>query len=108
MNFGKRILKAWTPENNTSTIPRASLVNPNQETRSSNYLLRNGSYFKLRNMTLGYTLPSTLVHKIKVGLLRVYVMGENFLLVRPSDENRFTGQDPETPGTTYPRPVSFT
>lgn len=83
MNFGKRILKAWTPENNTSTIPRASFVNPNQETRSSNYLLRNGSYFKLRNMPLGYTLPSTLAHKIKVGLLRAYVMGENFLLVRP-------------------------
>ncbi|OFY11327.1 MAG: hypothetical protein A2X05_05595 [Bacteroidetes bacterium GWE2_41_25] len=108
MNFGKRILDAWTPQNNTSSIPSASLVNPNQETRSSNYLLRNGSYFKLRSMSLGYTLPSTFAQKIKVDLLRVYAMGENFLLIRPNDENRFTGQDPETPGTTYPRPVSFT
>jgi hypothetical protein len=40
-------------------------------------------------------------------LFRIYVMAENFLLIRPNDSNRFTGQDPETPGTIYPRPVNY-
>ena len=85
-----------------------SLVNTNQETRSSNYLLRNGSYFKVRNATLGYTLPATMAQKLGVGLLRVYIMGDNFILIKAKGKNAFTGQDPETPGTVYPMPVSYT
>lgn len=108
MNFGKRVLKAWTPQNPNSTIPMLSLVNRNSETRSSNYTLRNGSYFKLRNATIGYTLPSDLAQKIRVGFLRVYVAAENFLLIKATGDDAFTGQDPETPGTVYPRPVTYT
>ncbi len=108
MNFGRRVLEAWTPQNTSSTIPMLSLVNRNSETRSSNYLLRNGSYFKLRNASIGYTLPSDIAQKLRIGLLRVYFMGENFLLIKAHGKSAFTGQDPETPGTVYPRPVSYT
>jgi len=108
MNFGRRVLKAWTPQNPNSTIPMLSLVDRNSETRRSNYTLRNGSYFKLRNASLGYTLPSDLAQKMKVGFLRVYVAAENFLLIKAFGEDAFTGPDPETPGTVYPRPVSYT
>lgn len=108
MNFGSRVLEAWTPQNTGSTIPALSLVNTNQENRSSNYYLRNGSYFKLRNATLGYSLPSSLIQKLRVNMFRVYVMAENFLLITPSGKYAFTGQDPETPGTVYPRPVTYT
>ena len=108
MNFGSRVLKAWTPQNTGSTIPMLSLVNTNQETRSSNYLLRNGSYFKLRNATIGYTLPANVSKKFGVSFLRVYIMGDNFLLIKAKGKNAFTGQDPETPGTVYPLPVSYT
>lgn len=107
MNFGKRVLSAWTPQNTSSTIPMLSLVNTNNETRSSNYLLRNGSYFKIRNATLGYTLPKSISQKLNVGMLRIYVMGENFVLIKAKGKNAFTGQDPETPGTVYPRPVAY-
>ena len=41
----------------SSDIPMLSAVNRNNETRSSNYMLVNGAYFKLRNATLAYTLP---------------------------------------------------
>ena len=107
MNFGNRVLQAWTPQNTSSTIPTLSLVNTNQENRSSNYYLRNGSYFKLRSATLGYTLPTSLNQKFKVSMLRVYVMAENFLLIKPKGDYAFTGQDPETPGSVYPRPVVY-
>ena len=35
-------------------------------------------------------------------------MGDNFLLIKAKGKNAFTGQDPETPGTLYPQPVSYT
>ena len=105
MNFGKRVLEAWTPQNTSSDIPMLSAVNRNNETRSSNYILVNGSYFKLRTASLSYSFPSEIIQKIRVGSLRVYVTGENFLLIK---SKRFTGPDPETPGSLYPQPVSFT
>jgi hypothetical protein len=108
MNFGKRVLDAWTPQNTGSNIPMLSLVNTNQETRASNYLLRNGSYFKVRNATIGYTLPSKIAKQLGIGVCRIYIMGDNFLLLRPHGKNAFTGQDPETPGSIYPMPVSYT
>lgn len=108
MNFGKRVLEAWTPQNTSSNIPALSLVNTNQENRSSNYYLRNGSYFKLRNTTLGYTIPASINQKIGVSMLRVYVMAENFLLIQAKGDYAFSGQDAETPGTVYPRPVNYT
>jgi TonB-linked SusC/RagA family outer membrane protein len=108
MNFGKRVLDAWTPQNTGSNIPMLSLVNTNQETRASNYLLRNGSYFKVRNATIGYTLPSKITKQLGIGVCRIYIMGDNFLLLRPHGKNAFTGQDPETPGSIYPMPVSYT
>lgn len=108
MNFGKRVLEAWTPQNTSSDIPMLSAVNRNNETRSSNYMLVNGAYFKLRNATLSYTLPREISQRIRASMLRVYVMGENFLLVKPTGKGTFTGPDPETPGTLYPRPVSLT
>lgn len=105
MNFGKRVLKAWTPQNTSSDIPMLSAVNRNDETRSSNYILVNGSYFKLRTASLSYSFPREIIQKIRIGSLRVYVTGENFLLIKSKE---FTGPDPETPGSLYPQPVSFT
>lgn len=108
MNFGKRVLEAWTPQNPSSDIPMLSAVNRNNETRSSNYMLVKGDYFKIRNATLSYTLPRNISQKLKVDLLRIYLMGENFLLIKPTGKGSFTGPDPETPGTLYPRPVVLT
>lgn len=105
MNFGKRVLKAWTPQNTSSDIPMLSAVNRNNEMRSSNYILVNGSYFKLRTASLSYVFPREIIQKISIGSLRVYVTGENFLLIKSKE---FTGPDPETPGSLYPQPVSFT
>ncbi|WP_461087701.1 SusC/RagA family TonB-linked outer membrane protein [Spirosoma gilvum] len=65
----------WTPENPTNDYPR-----PNA-TRSSTYVTtlteRQASFAKIRNITLGYTIPKAITSKIKVDNLRVYVSGKN-------------------------------
>jgi TonB-linked SusC/RagA family outer membrane protein len=65
----------WTPENPTNEYPR-----PNAN-RSSTYVTtlteRQASFVKLRNVTLGYTIPKTVTGKLKIDNLRLYVSGKN-------------------------------
>jgi len=56
----------------------------------SSYFVENGSYLKVKNLSLGYTLPSALVNKLKLQKLRIYVTGQNLLTF-----TKFTGLDPE-------------
>jgi len=60
-NAGPGTLDAWTPENTDTDVPSLSLVN--NDTQVSDYLFRNNSYFKIRNMSLGYNLPESLIEK---------------------------------------------
>ena len=52
--------------------------------------MENGSYFRLKNVTLGYTVPENIVEKIKLRTLRVYVQGQNLLTF-----TKYQGFDPE-------------
>jgi hypothetical protein len=65
----------WTPENPTNDLPRPGRPIESNYRMSINYL--NGSFFKLRNATIGYTLPTTLTERVKISRLRVYVTGKN-------------------------------
>ena len=69
-------LKAWTPENPDTDIPEARFYRGNGNQPSSRYIV-DGSYLRLRTVTLGYNLPKTLTDKIKVERLRVYLSGMN-------------------------------
>lgn len=109
VNYGKRVLNAWTPENPTSTIPAVSLVNANDETRISNYFIENGAYLKLRNLQLGYTLPKSVTEALRMDELRIYVLGENLFTIRDKKgTDQFTAPDPENAGNLYPRPTKLT
>jgi TonB-linked SusC/RagA family outer membrane protein len=112
MNKGPSLLNAWTPQNTGSTIPMLSFNNNNNETRSSDYQIVNGSYVKLQTLQLNYDLPQTILSAIKLASVRVYCSGENLLLLFPKKgTSAFTGPDPETPSANfggYPRPVKFT
>lgn len=98
-NKGTRLLGAWSPTNPNSDIPALSYSDLNNEKRFSSYYVESGSYVKLRNIQLGYTLPSTLTKSAKVDKLRLYVSGQNLLTIKSSD---FTGLDPENPNLAYP------
>ena len=107
MNMGTRILNAWTPQNKSSTIPMATLVDANSElSRFSSYFVESGDYFKLRTVQLGYTLTKTALKNMGVQQVRFYVLAENSLLIfRKNGAGAFTAKDPEDPGSLYPKPM---
>ena len=99
-------MNAWTPQNPNSSIPSLSAVDNNFESRFSTYYVEKGSYLKLRNAQIGYTLPSGVLSRFRMQRLRVYVGGDNLLLVLKS--KTFTGLDPESPAYGYPNPAVVT
>ncbi len=105
-NHPTRILNAWSPANPNSNIPALSLINPNDELRLSTYFMESGSYLKLRNVQLGYTLPKKLVSQMGIDKFHVYLLALNVLSLKKWwGDNKFTGPDPETPdGSAYSNP----
>lgn len=103
-NWGDRTLSAWTPANTGSTIPALTLVNRNNEGRSSTYFFENGSYLKLRNIQLGYNLKNVL-RNTGVQTARVFLQGSNLFTIKSKG---FTAADPEAPGTSFPVPAILT
>jgi TonB-dependent starch-binding outer membrane protein SusC len=105
----------WTPENPTSDVPRldAADLNKNTENFSDRYV-ENGSYLRVKNFQLGYSLPSELTRKIHIKNLRVYTSMDNLLTF-----TKYTGLDPELFGlygdpfnygvdmVNYPQPRSY-
>jgi len=104
VNKGTRLLQAWSINNTSSTIPAVSAANSNAENVSSDYNRVNGSFFKIQNAQLNYTVPSAIVQKLGLQSFRVYLLGKNFFLLK---NKNFTGPDPETPGTVYPKEISY-
>ncbi|MDW7695842.1 TonB-dependent receptor [Flammeovirgaceae bacterium SG7u.111] len=105
-NMGSGVLDAWTPQNMDSDIPMLTLVDVNNETRTSDYFNINTSYFKLRNIQLGYSFPTNMLQPIHLESLRVFVMGENLMWIKSKD---YQGADPEVSNfDLIPVPTSFT
>ena len=90
-NAGLGVLNAWTPTNTNTDIPSLSLAFNDQ--RTSDYLFRKNSYFKIRNLQIGYSLPEEMISKFwGMTGLRVYFQGENLFWFTPED---YIGSDPE-------------
>lgn len=90
-NQDKDVLNAWTPSNTNTDIPRAVNGDPNHNTRTSNRFVEDGSYVRIKNLTIGYNvskMPSFL--KNTVSGLRIYVIAQNLLTI-----TKYTGYDPE-------------
>lgn len=83
----------WTEENPyNAEHPRLYNDNlgGNKNTRSNSYFLQNASYFRLKNLTFGYTLPKSVTDKVKMSRVRVYFSGDNLLTF-----TKYYGLDPE-------------
>lgn len=108
-NYGTRLLDAWTPTNKKSTIPALSINNYNDEGRMSTYYVESGSYLKLRNAELGYSLPESITKKLSMQRARIALRADNIATIKKGwGSNAYTGLDPETPGNGYPLPFSMT
>lgn len=92
-NYGTNTLDAWTPSNANSNIPALSTLNSNNELQSSSYFVEDGSYFRLKTITLGYSFDQALVKKFGMGNLRFYFAGQNLFSF-----TSFTGFDYEVAG----------
>ena len=75
-NFHKDVLNAWTPENPDSDIPRFVYNDMNTNASSDRFLVP-ASYLNFQNAQIGYSLPESVVKKIKLSRLRVYVACDN-------------------------------
>lgn len=92
-NFVNRpasVLGRWTGEGTSTTEPRVTVTDPNQNVRVSDRFVEDGSYLKLKNVQLGYTLPNDLLAKLKCSKFRVYVSAQNLLTF-----TNYSGLDPE-------------
>ncbi|UOG73522.1 TonB-dependent receptor [Hymenobacter tibetensis] len=89
-NGTTRVLKRWTGEGTSNDVPRAINGDPNNNLRVSTHFIEDGSYVRLKNLTLGYTLPKTLMSRISATQMRVYFTAQNLATL-----TKYTGYDPE-------------
>ena len=117
-NAGTQVLNAWTPTNTNTNIPRAVSSDPNQNARPSTRFLEDGSYLRLKNISIGYNFAGNSLQSLTKGVVknfRVYVSAQNILTF-----TNYSGYDPEvgnrTPNNSltngidyfsYPQPKSF-
>ncbi len=89
-NSSERVFESWTAENPTQH-PRLIASDPNGNfRRPSSYMVEDGSYLKLRNIQVGYTLPEALISRIGLTNARIFVNGQNLLTF-----TQYEGIDPE-------------
>lgn len=87
-NVGPGVFNGWTPTNTDTDVPALTLKDNNNEGRTSDYFFVNTSYFKMRNVQLGYTLqPNSVFSK-----LRMFAMAENLFRIKSKD---YLSPDPE-------------
>ncbi len=104
------VLDFWTPENPTNKQTRASVVDVNENARMSSWFVEDGSYLRLKNLQLGYTLPKNVIPSISS--LRIYISANNLFTITD-----YSGLTPELNSSsptrsgfdygTYPIPRSY-
>lgn len=85
-NATTEALNAWTPTNTDTNVPKAGI----REKRITSRFVYDGSYIRLKNLSLGYTLPKTWINKIGVDKVRIFVSAQNILTFTD-----YPGVDPE-------------
>lgn len=90
-NYESVILNRWTASNPSSSEPR--VTNGGQNYDVSDYYIESGSFVRIRNMQLGYTFPQSLIERVKLATLRVYVNALN-----PFTFTGYSGFTPEIGG----------
>ncbi|MCD9017896.1 SusC/RagA family TonB-linked outer membrane protein [Parachryseolinea silvisoli] len=86
------VTRRWRKPGDITDIPRATSdpVKAVENKRTSSRFIEDGSYMRIKNVTLGYTLPGDLTNKVRLSSLRVYAGVQNLFTF-----TRYTGLDPE-------------
>lgn len=111
LNMFKSFENRWTPENTNTDIPAAGVSSPNVY---STRIIEDGSFLRLKTVSLGYNLPTAVLKRIKIQSIRVYAAAQNLYTW-----TNYSGVDPEvsvrhsalTPGfdwSAYPKARTLT
>jgi TonB-linked SusC/RagA family outer membrane protein len=105
---GTITLNRWTGPGTSNDVPRAIDSDPNRNLRVSSHFVEDGSFVRLKNVTLGYTLPQSVLSRISSKQIRLYVTGQNLITL-----THYTGFDPEVSASgvdlgIYPQARVFT
>ncbi|WP_082014158.1 TonB-dependent receptor [Flavobacterium sp. AED] len=92
-NHNTNTLDAWTPSKANSNVPALSTLNSNNELQPSSYYVEDGSYIRLKNITLGYNFDKALSKRLGMNKMRFYLVGQNLFSL-----TSFTGFDYEVSG----------
>jgi TonB-linked SusC/RagA family outer membrane protein len=99
-NVSAALADRWTTNNPSTTIPKAYITASQQ---ASTRFLEDGSYLRLKNITLSYNIPAK-ISWAPSAKLRIFATGQNLLTI-----TKFTGYDPEVGGGTgYPMAKTYT
>lgn len=91
-NYESNYLNRWSPTNPSNSVPRATAGGDNFS--PSDFLLQNGSYLRLRTLTLAYNIPETFSQKWKIQKASLYLRATNLITW-----TKFTGYSPEVGGS---------
>jgi len=105
-------LRRWQKPGDITDVPRVTSVGNNYGIEQNSRFLEDGSFVRLKSLTLGYTFPREIISRIGLSALRVYVLGSNLWL-----HTKYIGPDPESVHTneqnargidvgTPPQPIS--
>lgn len=106
-------LARWQKPGDITSVPKPDGINNNNYKDDGSRWLEDGSFIRLRTLTLGYTLPTVLTQKVKLNKVRFAIIASNLFLI-----TKYTGLDPETSSSssqnaqgidlgTPPQPRSF-
>jgi TonB-linked SusC/RagA family outer membrane protein len=88
------LYSSWTEANKSARVPKASnKSNFSTNTQACSYYIEDGTYLRLKSLQLGYTLPQSIMSKVKIKSLRVYLQAVNLFTL-----TKYSGLDPEIGG----------
>ena len=95
-NMVKDVLNSWTKENTNTYVPIAKVTNADGgNSLPSTFYVEKGDYFRLKNVQLGYTLPTNISKKLFMERLRIYATVSNVFTL-----TKYSGFDPEVSSNT--------
>src|SRR5690606_11625169 len=89
-NQTRRVLDRWVGEGTITEMPRAVFGDPNKNARPSTRFVEDASYVRIKNVTIGYTFPTSTLERLAVKQLRLYVSAQNLYTF-----TKYSGNDPE-------------
>ncbi len=89
-NYQSFWLDRWTPDNPSSELPRLTANDPNNNQRPSDFYVEDGTFLRMRNLQIGYDLPTDLIGKLKMQEMRIYFTANNLFTL-----TNYKGFDPD-------------